>query len=108
MAQTPKKSKGGPKPKHIPQRTCITCRRTETKRGLLRIVRGPDGRVGLDPSGKRAGRGAYLCHNPACWQQALKRGSLERALRIEALHNEDRAALEAQAQHLAADATASA
>ena len=92
----------GPRPKHIPQRMCIACRRTETKRGLMRVVRDADGHVAHDPTSKRAGRGAYLCHSHACWEQALKRGGLERALRVAALTAEDRAALE----QLAHDVTA--
>ena len=107
MAQTPKKPKGGPRPKHVPQRTCIACRRSDAKRGLIRLVRDAEGRVSVDPTGKRAGRGAYLCHEHTCWEQALKRHSLERALRIEALHEEDRAALEEQARRLAAEAAGS-
>lgn len=90
-----KKQAKGPRPKHVPQRTCVACRRSDTKRGLLRLVRDADGRVALDLTGKRAGRGAYLCHQPSCWEQALKRQALERALRIDVLHGEDRAALEA-------------
>jgi len=100
MGQAKKKAKG-PRPKHIPQRTCIACRRTETKRGLLRLVRDTDGHVLLDPTGKRTGRGAYLCHDPACWDQALRRHGMERALRIETLLPEDRVALEQIAQDLA-------
>jgi uncharacterized protein len=97
MAQASKKPKG-PRPKHVPQRTCVACRKAGAKRGLVRIVRDSEGRVAVDPSGKRAGRGAYLCHTPACWEQALKRRGLERALRVDALHPEDRAALEAYAR----------
>src|SRR5262245_50449720 len=93
MMQAKKKTKG-PRPKRVPQRTCIACRRTDAKRGLMRLVRGADGHVALDPTGKRAGRGSYLCHDPACWEQALKRRGLERALRIDALLPEDQAALE--------------
>jgi predicted RNA-binding protein YlxR (DUF448 family) len=100
MAQAKKKS-GGPRPKHVPVRMCIACRRSETKRGLFRLVRDSEGRVAVDPTGKRAGRGAYLCHQPACWEQALKRRGLERALRIEAIVPDDRAALERIAQELA-------
>lgn len=107
MAQVQRKTKGQ-RPKHVPQRTCIACKRTDAKRGLLRLVRSAEGRVSLDPSGKQAGRGAYLCHEPACWDQALKRHGLERALRIEALHPEDRAVLEEQARRLAAEAAAGA
>lgn len=100
MAQAKKKT-GGQRPKHVPLRTCIACRRSDTKRGLLRLVRDPAGRVAVDPTGKRAGRGAYLCHALACWEQALKRHGLERALRIEALLPDDRAALEDFAHTLA-------
>ena len=104
MAQAKKKT-SGPRPKHVPVRTCVACRRTDAKRGLFRLVRDADGRVAVDPTGKQAGRGAYLCHDPACWEQALKRRGLERALRIEALHPEDRAALEQIARGLEPVAT---
>src|SRR5262245_32646958 len=100
MAQANKKTKG-PRPKHIPQRTCIACRRTDAKRGLLRVVRDAEGHVTLDPTGKRAGRGAYLCHDLVCWEQALKRHALARALRLDALPPEDRVALEQAMQGLA-------
>jgi uncharacterized protein len=99
MAQAKKKT-SGPRPKHIPVRTCVACRRTDAKRGLFRVVRDADGHVAVDPTGKRAGRGAYLCHDPACWEQALKRRGLERALRVEVLQPQDRAALEQVAHEL--------
>jgi uncharacterized protein len=83
----------------------VACRQTDAKRGLLRLVRTADGRVELDPTGKRNGRGAYLCHNPQCWDQALKRKGLERALRLETLHPDDRVALAQVAERLAAEAT---
>jgi predicted RNA-binding protein YlxR (DUF448 family) len=101
MGQVKKKVKG-PRAKHVPQRTCIACRRTDAKRGLIRLVRDADGHVTLDPTGKRAGRGAYLCHDPACWEQALKRRGLERALRVEGLLPEDRALLEEAVHELPA------
>lgn len=90
----------GPRPKHVPQRTCVACRRVDPKRALVRLVRSADGRVAIDPKGKQAGRGAYLCHDPACWDQALRKRGLERALKIEALHPDDRAILEAFAAGL--------
>lgn len=96
-----KKQKQAPRPRHVPQRTCITCRRTDAKRGLLRLVRDGEGRVAYDPTGKRAGRGAYLCHDPKCWEQALRRNGLTRALRVETLHADDVAALQTLAQSLA-------
>lgn len=75
--------------KHVPQRTCIACRRTDAKRGLIRLVRTPEGQVVADPTGKSHGRGAYLCHNLACWEQAIKRQVLQRALRTEPLSAEN-------------------
>lgn len=90
----------GPRPKHVPQRTCVACKRSDAKRGLIRVVRDAAGRVAVDPSGRRNGRGAYLCHDPACWEAALKRKALERALRVEAIDPDDRAALLAFAASL--------
>lgn len=98
MAQAKKKT--GPRVKPIPMRICIACRRSETKRGLIRLVRDGAGRVALDPTGKRAGRGAYLCHSAACWDQALRRNGLTRALRVDVLNSEDRATLEQFARSL--------
>ena len=68
-------------PRHVPQRTCVSCGSTTAKRDLIRLVRTPSGAVEADPTGKRPGRGAYLCHNPACWDRAIKKGRLENALR---------------------------
>jgi predicted RNA-binding protein YlxR (DUF448 family) len=87
------------RPKHIPERTCVACRSArpeqakQPKRELVRLVRSSDGRVSVDPTGKKPGRGAYLCDNPDCWQTGLRRGALERALKT-TLGEEDRAALE--------------
>jgi len=67
-------------PRKEPVRTCVGCRLTGAKRELLRVVRGPDGAASLDRSGKAKGRGAYLHRDPACWEAALGRGSLSRAL----------------------------
>lgn len=66
--------------KHVPIRTCVACRETGAKRGLTRIVRDPQGEVAIDPTGKRNGRGAYLCDKPACWDRALATPLLARAL----------------------------
>ena len=65
-----------------PQRTCVVCRSTTAKRALHRIVRSPAGAVGYDPTGKAPGRGAYLCGQPACLEAALRRGSIQRALKV--------------------------
>jgi predicted RNA-binding protein YlxR (DUF448 family) len=66
----------------VPQRTCVACRSTEAKRGLVRVVRTPEGRVELDPTGKKNGRGAYVHESSACWEDALKRDRLGRALKV--------------------------
>ena len=68
------------KPKHVPQRTCIGCREIRPKRELIRIVRTESG-VEIDPTGKRSGRGTYLCKTKSCWDAALKKEHLDRALR---------------------------
>ncbi len=82
--------------KHIPQRTCIGCREVESKREMLRLVRTPDGHVVADPTGKKAGRGAYLHKERECWEATVgARGRLEHALKLETgLLAEDRALLE--------------
>jgi len=67
--------------KHIPQRTCVACRRVRPKLELVRLVLLSDGNIEVDASGKKAGRGAYLCQSPQCWQTGLKGGRLEYALR---------------------------
>ena len=96
-----------PRPKHIPERTCIACRSLhpegakQPKRQLVRLVRAADGSVAVDLTGKKPGRGAYLCANPACWQAGLAKGALERALKT-SLSESDRAALQAYAATLGA------
>src|SRR5215211_804131 len=62
---------------------CVACRGHDTKRGLYRIVRDPGGEVAPDPTGRRNGRGAYLCGQVACWEKALASGLLARALNVE-------------------------
>ena len=78
--------------KHIPQRTCVGCRTVQDKRSLIRLVRTPEG-VLVDPSGKMAGRGAYLHDQRSCWE-AAREGPLARALKTE-LTPEDRERLTA-------------
>ncbi|HEU5327459.1 MAG: RNase P modulator RnpM [Thermomicrobiales bacterium] len=83
----------GLRPKHVPQRTCIACRETDAKRGLIRLVRTPVGTVEVDPTGKKNGRGAYLCARMSCWLNGINEKTLSRALRLEELTEENRAAL---------------
>lgn len=75
-------AKSGPRPKHVPQRTCIACRSTEAKRGLTRVVRTPEGRVELDATGKKNGRGAYVHESRECWDAVLKKDRLGHALKV--------------------------
>ena len=66
--------------KHVPQRTCVGCREILPKRTMIRVVRTTDG-VQIDPSGKLAGRGAYLHDRRVCWELGLK-GALAHALKV--------------------------
>ncbi len=81
------------------QRTCVACRQVLAKRQLVRIVRTPSGRVQVDPTGRGAGRGAYLCPRRPCWEEAVRRRRLQHALKTP-LAEEDVAALRAYANSL--------
>lgn len=83
----------GPRPRHIPQRTCVACRSTDAKRTLIRLVRTPEGAVAVDPTGKKSGRGAYLCARVRCWERGINEKTLMHALRLEQLTEENRAEL---------------
>jgi predicted RNA-binding protein YlxR (DUF448 family) len=91
------KAKKAFRQKHIPQRTCVGCREILPKRSLIRIVRTPEG-IRVDPTGKMAGRGAYLHDRKSCWQAGLK-GALGKALQIE-LSPEDRQTLQSHMERL--------
>ena len=86
-------------PRKIPQRQCVGCREMKEKKALLRIVRTPEGEVLLDGTGKKSGRGAYVCHDPACLKRARKSRALERAFET-AIPPEVYDALEAQMEGL--------
>lgn len=66
-------------PKKIPMRQCVGCREMKEKRALIRVVKSPEGEISLDFRGKKPGRGAYLCPDPACLARARKSKALERA-----------------------------
>jgi len=59
----------------------VACRKTRSKRELVRLVHISDGSVEVDATGKKAGRGAYLCPTQECWEIGLKGGRLEHTLR---------------------------
>jgi len=84
-----------PRPRHVPQRTCIACRTTKPKRELLRVVRTPDGHVELDAGGKKSGRGAYLCAKRSCWAIGLHKGRVAHEFELAKLEVDDMVKLEA-------------
>jgi predicted RNA-binding protein YlxR (DUF448 family) len=97
---TRKKSINKTPVKHIPQRTCAACGEVRPKRELVRLVRGPGGVIEVDPAGRKAGRGAYLCPTPDCWQVGLRKGRLEYVLRT-SLNEDNREQLARYGQQLA-------
>lgn len=74
--------------KHVPQRSCIACRRVAAKQELIRIVATPQG-VLVDGTGRLNGRGAYICRTADCWEAALKKNRLGHALKA-GLSEQDR------------------
>jgi predicted RNA-binding protein YlxR (DUF448 family) len=82
MCDITKERQGGSgvTPKKIPVRRCVGCGQGKPNRALVRLVRSADGEISLDLTGRKAGRGAYLCGSVACLEKARKRKSLERAL----------------------------
>ena len=68
--------------KKRPQRTCVVCKAKRDKKDLLRVVLTPDGEICYDPTGRAAGRGAYLCRNEECITAELKRsGKIAKSLK---------------------------
>jgi len=67
------------KKRKIPQRVCLGCGETKNKRDLIRVVKSPEGEISLDLTGKKSGRGAYICNNPECLQKAIKARKFEKA-----------------------------
>ncbi len=67
------------KEKKVPLRMCVGCREMKPKKELLRVVKAPDGAVSIDLTGRKPGRGAYVCHSAECLKKAIKQRQLERA-----------------------------
>ncbi len=72
--------KQGMKVKKIPQRQCMGCNEHKPKIELLRVVRSPEGEISLDMTGRKSGRGAYICYDVACLRRARKSRRLEHNL----------------------------
>lgn len=69
-----------PRVKKIPQRMCVGCQEMKAKKELIRVVRTPDDKIEIDPTGKLSGRGAYICPQIECLQKAIKGKRLDKAL----------------------------
>ena len=67
------------KEKKVPMRMCVGCREMKPKKELIRVVRSPEGVVSMDVTGRRPGRGAYVCRGAECLKKALRQRQLERA-----------------------------
>ena len=65
--------------KKTPERKCLGCMESFPKTSLIRVVRSPEGEITLDRTGKKSGRGAYICPNTECLKKAIKAKRLERA-----------------------------
>ena len=65
--------------KKIPMRMCTGCGEMKPKKELVRVVKSPQGEISLDLTGKKPGRGAYVCKNGTCLRAARKARRLERA-----------------------------
>ena len=70
------------KTRKIPQRKCVACQEMMPKKELIRIVRSPEGDIQIDLTGKKSGRGAYLCGKTSCFKLAKKSKAFERALKV--------------------------
>ena len=71
------------KTKKTPERQCLGCNEHRPKNELMRVLRTPEGEVVLDFTGKKSGRGAYICKNAACLRKARKSGRIARSLNCE-------------------------
>lgn len=69
--------------KQIPLRQCVGCRDMKPKTELVRVIKTPEDDICLDKTGRKNGRGAYICLNPDCLNQAKKTRALERSLKTE-------------------------
>ena len=84
---------------HMPLRTCVVCGSKTDKRDLVRVVRDQAGSVQVDDTGKKPGRGAYICHDQTCWDKALKKTRLDHTLRGP-ISSEDRLTLQQYARQV--------
>ena len=74
--------------KKIPMRKCVGCQEMKEKKSLIRVVKTAEGDIILDDTGKKNGRGAYICKSLECFKKAKKTKALERSLVYEELEKE--------------------
>ncbi len=72
------------KEKKIPQRMCIACKEMKNKKELIRIVRSPEGEISLDFTGKKNGRGAYICPMDECITKCVKSKLINKTFKCDA------------------------
>ena len=75
-------AKGGVRVKKTPMRQCTGCGERKEKKSLFRVILTPEGEILLDKTGKKNGRGAYICNSAACLKKARKTKALERSLKV--------------------------
>ncbi|WP_408011004.1 RNase P modulator RnpM [Pseudalkalibacillus sp. A8] len=71
------------KKRKIPMRKCIACQENKPKKELIRIVRTPEGEVSIDLTGKKSGRGAYICNEISCFELAQKKKAFQNQLSVQ-------------------------
>lgn len=68
--------------KKIPMRQCIGCRQSVPKKEMIRVIKTQEGNIEVDFTGKKNGRGAYVCYSEHCLEKAFKNKGLEKSLKI--------------------------
>ena len=68
--------------KKVPMRQCVGCGEMKSKKELIRVIKTPEGEIVLDDTGRKNGRGAYICASMGCLKTAVKRKGLERSLKV--------------------------
>ena len=69
--------------KKVPMRQCVGCREMKDKKDMIRVIRTADGEVCIDESGRKNGRGAYICRSQACLDKAVSGHGLERSMKTQ-------------------------
>ena len=69
--------------KKIPMRQCIGCQEMKSKKEMIRVIKTPEDEICIDATGRKNGRGAYICPKSECLQKAIKNRGLERSLKMQ-------------------------